>query len=190
MIIISNYWYVKGFTTIPGVREVVGVTRGLRWSRSTFRATMLRMDILSIVLIVFALLELSNVLMLYFAPGTRRGNAVGVFRAYDRSKQDPDVHAFVSYLVNWIAGSKLIFIALIVGIVITGSPATKVFAGVALIASILTFYWRLYPAIRAMDQQGQIEPRGYSRTLGLMIAGFVTVFVVAVVAFVWSSSGR
>ncbi len=146
------------------------------------------MDILSIVLILFALLELSNVLMLYFAPGTRRGNAVGVFRAYDRSKQDPDVHAFVSYLVNWIAGSKLIFIALIVGIVIIGNPTMKAFTGVALVVSILTFYWRLYPAICAMDRQGQVEPPGYSRTLGLMIAGFVTVFVVALIAFVLASS--
>ena len=44
------------------------------------------MDILSIVLIVFGILELSNVLMLYLTPETRRGNGMGVFKAYEKSK--------------------------------------------------------------------------------------------------------
>ena len=44
------------------------------------------MDILSIVLIVFGILELSNVLMLYLTPETRRGNGMGMFKAYEKSK--------------------------------------------------------------------------------------------------------
>lgn len=139
------------------------------------------MDLLSLVLIGFGTLELLNVLTLYLAPGSHRGNALGVFRAYERSKQDPEVHALVRYLTDWVAGTKLIFIVLLIGIVITGSPETKVFSGIALIFSILTFYSRLYPAMTRMDRAGQIEPRGYSRTLALMIASFVVVFAVAVV---------
>jgi hypothetical protein len=140
-------------------------------------------DVLSVVLIGFGALELLNVLTLYLAPGSRRGNALGVFRAYERSKRDPEVHALVSYLIDWVAGTKLIFIVLLIGILITGSPATKVFSAIALIFSILTFYSRLYPAITQMDRAGQIEPRGYSRTLAAMIAGFIVVFAVAVVVY-------
>ncbi|TVR55468.1 MAG: hypothetical protein EA426_15210 [Spirochaetaceae bacterium] len=141
------------------------------------------MDALSLVLIVFVTLELSNVFVLYLTPGTRRGNAVGVFRAYEKSKGDPEVHALVTYLVNWVAGTKLIFIVLLIGIIITGNPATKVFTVIALIFSILTFFIRLYPAIKKMDEAGQIVPRGYSRSLGIMIAGFVIVFAVALVIY-------
>ena len=141
------------------------------------------MDILSVVLIAFGTLELLNVLTLYLAPGSRRGNAMGAFRAYERSKRDPEVHALVSYLIDWVAGTKLIFIVLLIGILITGSPATKVFSAIALMFSILTFYSRLYPAITKMDAAGQIVPRGYSRTLALMIAAFVVVFAVAVVVY-------
>ena len=139
------------------------------------------MDVLTIAIIAFGTLELLNVLTLYLAPGSRRGNALGVFRAYERSKQDPEVHALVRYLVDWVAGTKLIFIVLLIGIVITGSAETMVFSAIALIFSILTFYSRLYPAITQMDEAGQIVPRGYSRTLALMIASFVVVFAVAVV---------
>jgi hypothetical protein len=146
-------------------------------------------DVLSVVLIGFGTLELLNVLTLYLAPGSRRGNALGVFRAYERSKADPEVHALVSYLIDWVAGTKLIFIVLLIGILITGSPATKVFSAIALMFSILTFYSRLYPAITKMDHAGQVVPRGYSRTLAAMIAGFVVVFGVAVTAYLVGFDG-
>jgi hypothetical protein len=141
------------------------------------------LDALSVVLVAFGTLELLNVLTLYLAPGSRRGNALGVFLAYERSKEDPRVHALVRYLIDWVAGTKLIFIVLLIGIILTGSPTTKVFTVIALIFSILTFYTRLYPAITKMDREGQIAPRGYSRTLVGMIAAFVIVFGVAVVVY-------
>lgn len=141
------------------------------------------MDILSIVLIVFGTLELLNVFMLYLTPGTRRGNGVGVFDAYEKSKSDPEVHALVNYLVNWVAGTKLIFIVLLIGIVITGTIETKFFTVIALIFSILTFFSRLYPAIKKLDEAGQIHPRGYSRTLAIMISSFVGVFAIALVGY-------
>ena len=141
------------------------------------------MDILSIVLIVFGILELSNVLMLYLTPETRRGNGMGVFKAFEKSKADPEVHALVTYLIDWVAGTKLIFIVLLIGIIITGNSTTKVFTIIALIFSISTFFSRLYPAIKQMDRAGQITPRGYSKTLGIMIAGFIATFTVALIIY-------
>lgn len=127
-------------------------------------------------MIGFIILESLNVMLLYFDPSSKRGNGVGVFRAWEKSKEDPEIHAFVQYLVNWVAGTKLIFIALLLVILLTGTRTTQLFALVALILSILSFYWRLYPMIKAMDKAGAIEPRGYSKTLGAMIAGFIAVF--------------
>lgn len=136
---------------------------------------------LTVAIAAFLVLELSNVLMLYFTPGTRRGNGVGVFNAYEKSKQDPEIFAFVTYLINWVAGTKIIFIVLLIGILVFGSPETKVFSVIALIVSILTFFWRLYPLIRRLDRAGQITPAGYSKTLAIMIATFAGVFAVTLV---------
>jgi|GEM_PF-241761 len=141
------------------------------------------LDAISIALIVFGTLELLNVLVLYLSPGSKRGNSVGFFNAYAKSKSDPEIHALVTYLINWVAGTKLIFIVLLIGIVITGNAATKVFSTIALIFSILTFFSRLYPGIKSMDQAGQITPHGYSRTLCIMIAGFVIVFIIALTVY-------
>ena len=141
------------------------------------------MDVISIVLMLFGILELSNVLVLYLAPGSRRGNSIGFFNAYEKSKQDPEVHALVSYLVNWVAGTKLIFIVLLIGILITGNPATKVFTAIALIFSIMTFFSRLYPSIKKMDEKGEITPHGYFRTLARMIGAFIAVFAGAVIVY-------
>ncbi len=147
------------------------------------------MDIISIVLIIFGVLELSNVLMLYLAPGTRRGNSVGMFNAYEKSKTDPEIFALVTYLVNWVAGTKLIFIVLLIGIIITGNASTKVFSIIALMFSIMTFFSRMYPGIRKMDEAGQITPKGYSRTLGVMITGFIVIFSAALVLYLVNYRG-
>jgi hypothetical protein len=142
------------------------------------------MTILSIAIALFAVLETLNVLMLYFTPGTRKGNGVGVFNAYGKSKADPEIHALITYLINWVAGTKLIFIILLVIILITGNITTKLFSIIGLILSILTFYWRLYPAIKSMDRKGYITPKGYSKTLGVMISSFIGVFSIALVLYV------
>jgi hypothetical protein len=141
------------------------------------------MTLLDIALILFVVLETLNVVLLYKMPGSTRGNAVGVFKAYSKTREDPGVAAFADYLICWVAGTKLIFIVLIIGVLIAGSPEIKVYSGIALIFSIMTFYSRLYPALKRMDNEGQLDPRGYSRTLAIMIGGFILVFTVAVVAF-------
>ena len=139
------------------------------------------MDILSAAIIVFVMIETLNIGTLYFRPGSRRGNGIGVFNAYRRSEADPDTHELVRYLVNWVAGTKLIFVALLFVILVTGSQTTKAYAVVALILSILSFFWRLFPAIVRLDRGNQITPSGYSRTLGIMIACVVGGFVAALV---------
>lgn len=137
---------------------------------------------LSIAIVVFVVLESLNIAMLYFQPGSRLGNGVGVFNAFEASKAEPPVHELVRYLINWVAGTKLIFVGLLIVIVATGSAETKLAAVLVLIASILSFFWRLFPALRRLDLDGQLTPKGYSKTLGLMIGCFVAGFAAAVIA--------
>jgi len=132
-----------------------------------------------IVLIAFILLESSNVLAMYFAPGSKRANAVGMFSAWEASKQYPEIHDFIRYLVNWVAGAKLIFLLLLAVIVLFADLTIQRYSLIALAVATLSFYWRLFPLIRGMDQRGQIEPPRYSRVLGGMIFVFVATFLIA-----------
>jgi hypothetical protein len=136
-------------------------------------------DILSAAIIAFVVLETFNIGMLYFRPGSRLGNGVGVFNAYRKADADPETGELVRYLVNWVAGTKLIFVTLLIVILVTGSDATRTYAVVALIISILSFFWRLFPAIARLDREDQITPKGYSGTLGSMIGCFVGGFAAA-----------
>ena len=137
------------------------------------------MNVLSIAIVVFILLESLNVLTLYFNPGSRMGNGVGVFNAWEKSKSDPEMHQFVRYLLFWVAGTKLIFIALLIVILVSAGESTQLLTVIAMIASISSFFWRLFPIIKSLDADGNITPSGYSKTLGMMIAGFIGIFAVA-----------
>lgn len=138
------------------------------------------MHAITVVAIGFLILEATNVVALYFSPDSKLANSVGVFRAWEKSKQDPEIHDFVKYLVNWVAGTKLIFILLLIVIVCTADQQTLLITGVALVISISSFFWRLFPLIRKMDRDSQIEPKNYSAVLGWMILAFVLVFSVAI----------
>jgi len=137
------------------------------------------------VIIGFLLLETVNVLALYFAPDSKLANSVGVFKAWEKSKQNPEQHNLVKYLVNWVAGTKLIFILLLVVILISADDQSLVLTGAALVISILSFFWRLFPLIRKMDQEDQIDPKNYSIVLGWMILAFVLIFVVAILLSIY-----
>ncbi|OQY32568.1 MAG: hypothetical protein B6I38_04470 [Anaerolineaceae bacterium 4572_5.1] len=139
------------------------------------------MTLINIVILGFILLELSNVLMLYFAPGSRNANAVGVFSAWEKSKQYPEIHDFVKYLVYWVAGAKLIFLLLLTVIIIFADSETQRMSLLALAIATLSFYWRLFPLIRKMDQNEQVEPKNYSVILGITIFVFIVVFLIAAV---------
>ena len=138
------------------------------------------MTIIEIIILIFIFLELSNVIMLYFSPGSKNANAVGVFTLWEKSKQYPDIHEFIKYLVNWVAGTKLIFILLLVGILMVGEREVQRVSLIALAVATLSFYWRLFPLIRKMDKRGDISPRNYSIILGTMIFVFIIAFLVGV----------
>lgn len=135
--------------------------------------------IVKIVILAFVALELSNVIALYFFPGSKMANAVGVFTAWEKSKQDPEVHDFVRYLVYWVAGAKLIFLLLLLVIVFFGDLSLQRMSLLALAAATLSFFWRLFPLIRKMDKSGQITPARYSLVLGGMITAMALLFTVA-----------
>jgi hypothetical protein len=130
---------------------------------------------------IFIILELMNIGMLYFYPGSKIGNGIGVFNAWEKSKEHEEIHNLIKYLVYWVAGSKLIFISLLLVIIITGSWRTQLYSVVVLILSIFTFFWRLFPLMRRLDRENQITPKGYSKTLGIMIACFIVVFATGLI---------
>jgi hypothetical protein len=135
--------------------------------------------IAKIVIFAFIFLETSNVLALYFAPGSKRANAVGVFSAWEKSRQYPEIHEFIKYLVYWVAGAKLIFLFLLAGIALFGDLNLQRLSLVALAIATLSFYWRLFPLIRKLDRDGQIEPKNYSMVLGIMIFSLTILFLLA-----------
>lgn len=139
------------------------------------------MIVIIVIIAVFIVFEFTNVLALYFQPEFRFANTVGVFEAWKRSKEDSHMHDFVRYLVNWVAGAKIIFIFLLTAILIWGSELMQIIALGALIPSTLTFYWKLYPLIRKMDKNGQIKPKNYSIVLAIMILSFILAFSAAFV---------
>ncbi len=137
------------------------------------------MNLLDIALWVFIVMETANICILYFAPDSKRGNGVAVFNAWERSKQNENDHLFARYMTSWVAGTKLIFIVLLLVIVRTADLETKPLAVLAMIASIATYFWKLHPIIKALDRNGDITPKGYSKVLGTMIAGFLIMFSAA-----------
>ena len=139
------------------------------------------MNMLRVVLIGFIVLEATNVVALYFFPGSKYANSVGVFKVWEQSKKEPEIHDFIKYLVNWVAGTKLIFLLLLTVIIFTADVEGLFYTGVALVISIASFFWRLFPLIRKMDREDQVEPKNYSAKLGLMISMLVMVFLATLV---------
>jgi len=131
---------------------------------------------IKIAIIVFVVLEVGNIMMMYFLPDSKMGNGIGVFRAWEKSKIDPEMHNFTKYLVNWVAGTKVIFILLLIVVLIWGDDKILPYVGVAMTLSIATFFFRLFPIIVDMDGKDQIDPKGYSITLRWMILGMLILF--------------
>lgn len=141
------------------------------------------MDILTIAIIFFCIMEFGNVLILYFSPNSRMGNGVAVFDSWFDAQKDENFSLFVHYLAYWVAGVKLIFIFLLLVIAVFGNELTKIFAVIAMILSISTYFWKLHPLIKKLDAKGKITPKGYSKTLGAMISAFLFMFSLAFLAF-------
>ncbi len=141
------------------------------------------MDILSFAIICFVVMELANVLILYFKPDFRKGNGVAVFKFWEKSKQVEEYHLFAKYMKNWVAGCKLIFIVLLLVILFNGTETLKLYAVMVMILSIASYYYGLDPIIKKLDEMDEIQPKGYSKTLERMITGFVCMFLLAIVVY-------
>lgn len=137
------------------------------------------MNILDIAILTFIIMETSNIIILYFFPDSKIGNGVAVFNTYENSKQDPNTHLFIKYLTNWVAGTKLIFIVLLLVILSTGNDITKTYAVAVMILSIATYFFRLAPIIKKLDNNNLVTPKGYSKILNYMIIGFMLMFTIA-----------
>lgn len=135
--------------------------------------------ILDIAIILFIIMESANVAILYFVPDSRLGNGVAVFNHWHDCKDDENAHLFASYMTSWVAGTKLIFIVLLIVILFTGSELTKIYTMVVMILSIATYFWKLHPTIKKLDANQQITPVGYSKVLAMMIAGFMIMFSIS-----------
>ncbi len=138
--------------------------------------------ITKIVLLAFIALEFSNVVALYFFPGSKRANAVGVFSAWEKSKQSPEVHDLVRYLVFWVAGTKLIFLLLLGLIVAFANLNMQRLSLIALALATLIFFWRMFPLARKMDREGNIQPKNYSLILGGMIFALIVLFIIGAIS--------
>lgn len=138
------------------------------------------MEILDIAIITFIILESANVFILYFMPDSKKGNGVAVFKFWQKSKLDDEAHLFVQYMTKWVAGTKLVFIGLLLVILLNGDQTLKLYSAIIMTLSIASYYFRLHPIITQLDRLDLVIPKGYSKTLGFMIASFMSMFIVAI----------
>ena len=129
-------------------------------------------------MIAFLLLEISNVFVLFFKPNSRQVHGLGMFPAWEKSKTDPDIHNLMKYLATWVAGSKLILIALLIVILVWGDRQLVIITGFALAFSMLPFYFGLFPAMKKIDQNSQVDPKGFSMRLGFTITVLILALLI------------
>lgn len=137
------------------------------------------MLILQSTIILFAFMELSNVLIMYFKPDFQYGNSMKTFYAFEESKSDENSYLFAKYMTNWVANCKLIFICILIVIAFIGDLLLLRFAVVVTISSISIFFISLYPIIKKLDDNDRVCPKGYSKTLSKIIFAFIAMFSVA-----------
>lgn len=136
------------------------------------------MTFLIIVIIGFLLLEISNAIVLFFVPDSKQVHGMGMFPAWAKSKSDPDIHNLMRYLTIWVAGSKMILVALLIVILIWGSKQLITIAGFVLVISMLPFYAGLFPAMKKIDENNQVKPKGFSMRLGFTITALILALMI------------
>ncbi len=139
------------------------------------------MGILDIAIIIFIVLEALNVIIIYTKPEFKYGNGMSPFRQWEELKKSQATKLFARYMANWVAGSKVIFIALLLAILLTAGEQTKLYAVIAMIPAIALYYIKLHPIIKELDGMDEIIPKGYSKVLCIMITVFVAIFGVAAI---------
>ena len=129
------------------------------------------MNAVQISFFVMVAIEALSVLELYFLQEKPVFNGVAVFSGWEISKEVPEVHELVRYLVNWVAGMKLIVIGLLLVLALTAPQHILVCACAVLFAAVASFFWRMLPSITKLDRAGCIHPAGRARILGGMVLG-------------------
>ena len=139
--------------------------------------------ILNIAIGLFILLESLNIILLYFKPNFKYGNSMYAFKEYDDFDKNSDDFLLVDYLVNWVAGTKLIFIGLLLVILIYGNDNIKVLSLIILILTVSSYFFRLSKIIKKMDKKNLIQPKGYYKILNSMILSFILFFIIAIIIY-------
>lgn len=139
------------------------------------------MSAIQVTLLVIMAVEILSVLELYFMQDRCIFNGVAMFKVCAEARENPDLFGLVRYLVNWVAGIKLIVIGLIAVIVFTAPEQTILLAALSMVITIASFFWRMFPAARFFDEMGQIEPKGRSKMLGAMVIGLEFCLVASIV---------
>lgn len=139
------------------------------------------MNLIDITILLFVILESTNIFILYFKPDFKYGNSVSVFKHFEETKKDENLHLFIKYLVNWVANVKLMFISFLIITVIFGSNQFKLYTLMACLLSTLIYYISLAPIIKKLDNNNYINPKGYSKVLNLMILSFITIFSICLI---------
>lgn len=139
--------------------------------------------ILKVAILIFVVMELSNILVMYFKPNFKYGNSMNTFKQWYKAQEKKPERLFVKYMVNWVANCKLIFLALLVVVVLLGNEIITVCAVMATILSIAIYFVTLHPIIKQLDEMEEIQPKGYSKTLALTIGAFMVMFSGALVLY-------
>lgn len=139
--------------------------------------------ILDVAITIFVLMEISNVIIMYFKPDFKYGNSMIAFKTWSEMQENEENKLFTKYLVNWVANCKLIFLILLIVILFCASPTIKVYSIISMIISIGIYFISLFPIIRKLDKKGKIYPKGYSITLSIMILGFILLFTLALILY-------
>jgi len=138
------------------------------------------MTALQVSMLVIASIEGLSILELYFMQDRCMFNGAAMFSGWEISKEVPEVHGMVRYLINWVAGMKLIVVGLLAVLALTAPTQTLLCAGVILVLAIASFFWRMFPIIKNFDDHGFIQPKGRAKVLGMMVAGLEVLLVASV----------
>ncbi len=141
------------------------------------------MWLLNAVIIIFIVLELLNIGIIYFNIDFKYGNSIHIFKFTKKAKDNDGTKLFVNYMSNWVANSKFIFIVLLFIILFTGNEITKLITVIALIPSVAMYYLKLHNILVKLDNINELNPKGYSKTLFLIITGIILMFVGALIIY-------
>ncbi len=141
------------------------------------------MNVLSIAILIFIILESANIIILYFFPEFKLGNGISVFNEYFNTQKNESSGLFVKYLVNWVAGSKLVFVALLFVVLFLGNDFIKIHSLAFMCVAVSSYYFMLHPIVKTLDENGDITPKGYSKTLFITITSFIVIFILAIVLY-------